>query len=55
MKEQHPKTMEIFDALDEEKTGRVTLEDALKAQRFFFTDTEDENHAFNFVRGPLVD
>ena len=54
MKECHPKTKEIFDALDEEKTGHITLEDILKAQRFFFTDTEDEDHVFNYVRGPLV-
>ena len=44
----------IFKALDKENTGRITMEDSLKAQNFFFTDQEDEQHPFNYVRGPLV-
>jgi hypothetical protein len=45
----------IFEALDEGNTGRIVLEDSIKAQLFFFTDQEDEEHPFNFVRGPLVE
>ena len=52
---EHPKMKGVFEALDEEKTGRVTFEQSLKAQKFFFLDTKDEDHAFNFVYGPLVD
>ena len=45
----------IFEILDKENKGRITLEDTIKAQHFFFTDQEDKDHPFNFVRGPLVE
>lgn len=45
----------IFDALDETKQGKVTLENMEKAHVHFFTDTDDEKHPFNLLRGPLVD
>ena len=45
----------IFETLDKENTGRITFEHAMKAQHFFFTDKDNENHPFNFVKGPLVD
>ena len=52
---EHPKMKDIFEALDEEKTGRVTYEQSLKAQKFFFFDMKDEEHPFNYIYGPLVD
>ena len=46
----------IFEALDkEENTGQITFEDSIKTQNFFFTDQENEDHPFTFVRGPLVE
>nr|BAG06945.1 okadaic acid binding protein 2.3 [Halichondria okadai] len=45
----------IFETMDEKKSGRITFEDTIKAQRFFFTDQNDESHPFNHIRGPLVD
>lgn len=55
LEKEHPKMRDVFEFLDSEKTGRVTYEQALKAQKFFFFDTEDEDHPFNYVYGPLVD
>jgi hypothetical protein len=52
---QHPKVKGVFEHLDKENTGRVTFEQSLEAQKFFFLDTEDEDHPFNYVYGPLVD
>ena len=52
---QHPKMKVIFDRLDKDNTGRVTFEQALEAQKFFFFDQQDEEHPFNYVYGPLVD
>ena len=46
---------QIFDALDESGNGKVTREAMERAYVFFFTDTENEEHPFNFLRGPLVD
>ena len=45
----------IFETLDKENTGHITFEQVVKVQSFFFTDQEDEEHPFNYVRGPLVD
>ena len=45
----------MFDALDEGKQGIVTRENMQKAHIHFFTDTDDEEHPFNMLRGPLVD
>ena len=45
----------MFDALDESKQGKVTRENLEKAHIHFFTDTDDEEHPFNMLRGPLVD
>ncbi|CAI7990273.1 hypothetical protein GBAR_LOCUS447 [Geodia barretti] len=45
----------IFDALDETKQGKVTRESMEKMYTHYFTDTEDEEHPFNLLRGPLVD
>ena len=45
----------IFDALDETKQGKVTCDDIERAYIHFFTDTGDEEHPFNLLRGPLVD
>ena len=45
----------IFEALDKENTGQITFEDSIKTQNFFFTDQENEDHPFTFVRGPLVE
>ena len=45
----------IFDALDETKQGKVTRDDIERAYIHFFTDTGDEEHPFNLLRGPLVD
>ena len=45
----------IFDALDETKQGKVTVENMQRAHIHFFTDTDDEEHPFNLLRGPLVD
>ena len=45
----------IFETLDKEHTGQITFEQVVKVQAFFFTDQEDEDHPFNYVRGPLVD
>ena len=52
---QDPKSKAIFDRLDKENTGRITFEQALEAQKFFFLDQEDEKHPFNYVYGPLID
>ena len=45
----------IFEALDPSKSGKVDRESMERAHTFFFTDTEDEEHPFNLLRGPLVD
>ena len=45
----------LFEALDPSKSGKITREAMEKAHIFFFTDTEDEQHALNLLRGPLVD
>lgn len=52
---QHPKMQAVFEQLDKDNTGRVTHEQCLEAQKFFFYDLEDEEHAFNYVYGPLAD
>ena len=49
----HPKTQAVFDAVDKEKTGKVTHEQVFEAQLFFFTDKEDKDHPYNHIRGPL--
>ena len=45
----------IFEALDASKSGKVDREAMERMYTFFFTDTEDEKHPFNFLRGPLLD
>ena len=45
----------MFDALDETKQGKITCENMEKAHIHFYTDTDDEEHPFNLLRGPLVD
>jgi Ca2+-binding EF-hand superfamily protein len=45
----------IYDALDASKSGKVDRAAMERMYTFFFTDTEDEQHPFNFLRGPLVD
>ena len=52
---QHPKMKGVFEHLDKANTGRVTFEQSLEAQKFFFYDKDDEEHPFNYVYGPLVD
>lgn len=52
---QHPKMQSVLDQLDKDNIGRVTFEQSLEAQKFFFFDKEDEEHPFNYVYGPLVD
>ena len=45
----------LYGALDASKSGKVTREAMERAHIFFFTDTENEEHPFNLLRGPLVD
>ena len=45
----------IFDALDETKQGKVTRDNMERAYLHFFTNTDDTEHPFNLLRGPLVD
>nr|BAE78497.1 okadaic acid binding protein 2-alpha [Halichondria okadai] len=54
-KDPNLKSTGIFEAMDEKNTGRITFEDTLKAQLFFFTDQDNTTHPFNYVRGALVD
>ncbi len=42
-------------AMDPTNRGYITQEDMVKANHFFFTDTEGGHHPFNFLRGPLVE
>lgn len=51
----HPHVNGVLDHIDTEKSGRVTFEQALEAQKFFYLDMEDEKHPFNHVYGPLCD
>ena len=44
-----------FDTMDVKKTGKVTHDELLAAQLFYFTDTDDEDNPLNFIMGPLVD
>ena len=44
-----PNMKRVFETLDEKKTGRVTFEQCLEAQRFFFYDTKEEDHPYNHV------
>ena len=45
----------MHDALDTTKSGRITKEDIERMYIFFFSNTDDEDHPFNLLRGPLVD
>jgi len=45
----------LYDVLDETKQGKVTRDALERAYIHFFTDTCDEEHPFNLLRGPLVD
>ena len=45
----------LYEALDSTKSGKINREAMEKAHVFFFTDTEDEQHPLNLLRGPLVD
>ena len=51
----HPKMEEILNHMDKDNTGRITFEQSLEAQKFFFYDKEDEEHPHNHVYGPLAD
>ena len=44
-----------FDAMDVKKTERVTHDELLAALLFYYTDTDDETHPLNYMKGPLVD
>ena len=44
-----------FDAMDVKKTERVTYDELLAALLFYYTDTNDETHPLNYMKGPLVD
>ena len=44
-----------FDAMDVKKTERMTHDELLAALLFYYTDTDDETHPLNYMKGPLVD
>ena len=44
----------LYDALDETKQGKISPGAMERAHAFFFTNTDDEEHPFNLLRGPLV-
>lgn len=45
----------LHSELDVKKDGKITHQAIERMYTFFFTDTEDEAHPFNLLRGPLVD
>ena len=45
----------LYNELDPSKSGKITREAMERAHIFFFSDTEDEQHPLNLLRGPLVD
>ena len=45
----------MHDALDPSKSGKIKQEAIEKMYLFYFTNTDDKDHPFNLLRGPLVD